>query len=220
MRTSLVWVAMSLAMVGGFAFGWYEHTRAERLAEAAAQIKPPPAPDCSHAGFASLTRAMSSFVEAKHAGREAPAQTGSNLEDLPADDQSKLFEVGDKLADSSRQDLTELVSRLRLSTAQERQLRDRVATMNQRIGGALDRLIALSSQTDPIRPRAAIDALADGLDAIRQTDDGFRATLDQNQQHALAAEGFDMTSQIDPSILVSRVIAFAVSAKSSDDAVP
>ena len=91
----------------------------------------------------------------------------------------------------------------------------RVWSIDQ-IGKAIDQLTALMSRTTPIQPREAIDALADGLEAIRQADDGFRAALDDTQRKQLAADGFDITSQIDPSIFFTRMLAFAAAYHGSD----
>jgi hypothetical protein len=124
------------------------------------------------------------------------------------------------LGESSRQSLTELIAKLRLTSEQERGLRDRVARMNERVARSLDQVVALMSRDAPVRPREAIDALADGLDAIREVDDGFRATLDDAQRKALAADAFDMTSAIDPSVLLPAFLAFAASSDGPADHPP
>lgn len=136
---------------------------------------------------------------------------------MPADVQTKLFDATDLLRDGASDDLQSMMSALRLDSEQQRALRDRIAQMNTRIARSLDQLLALSTQTQPVAPREVIDALADGLNAIRETDDAFVATLDDGQRQRLRDDHFDMTTQVDPTILVTRIVAFATTWTATDD---
>ncbi len=52
---------------------------------------------------------------------------------------------------------------------------------------------------------------------MRDADRGFRESLDDGQRQALTADGFDMTTALDPSILLTRVMALAAVTESGDD---
>lgn len=218
MRTKLLFAAMLVVTIAALGVGWYEHGRAQRAERAAAAAKAAPkvaAKDCSKDNFASLTRAVSTLVDAKQQSVAAPetAKTGDDdargIDDLSSEEQAQLFEASDKLGDSSKQGLAELVAKLRLSSEQEQALRDHVARMNERAARSLDKLVTMMTQDGPVRPREAIDVLAEGLDAVREADDAFRASLDEGQRKLLEAESFDMTSAIDPSLLLPSILALA-----------
>jgi hypothetical protein len=100
MRTKLLVPVMGLVAIAGLGFGWYEHERAERAEHATAKphARPRAPSDCSHGNLASLTRAVSTLVEARRSTHgDAEVHAGSadettSFDELSADDQAKVFE--------------------------------------------------------------------------------------------------------------------------------
>jgi hypothetical protein len=211
-------LAMATVTIGALGLAWRQRALAGQLADELERARQSPPPKCDHS-FEALGQAVSSALAAK---REVvkPADEGdaeeSKFEDLSPDVQAKWFDAADAFGRGSRDALGELVSKLHMTADQQARLHEGIEQMNKRIAAALDRLIALTTQPEPVTSRAVIDAVADGLNAIRETDDGFRAALDNSQRDELARVGFDMAGQIDGSILMTRVIAFAVAKGSSD----
>ncbi|CAN5799520.1 hypothetical protein BH11MYX3_BH11MYX3_29940 [soil metagenome] len=179
--------------------------------------------ECQKSKFAEFGKGVSTALSSRPAvvkvGKEDKA---ASLDDMPAEMQTKLFDATDAIHDESRTDLADILAKLRLGSEQESALHARIDQMNKRIGDSLDRLLALTTDTTPVAPRAVIDALADGLNAVREADDAFLASLDEGQRQQLRDVHFDMTSQVDPTLLVTRLFALATAfpASSDDDSEP
>jgi septal ring factor EnvC (AmiA/AmiB activator) len=232
MPRTLAWIA-SLALVGALFWAAREHHRAEALArslaqaEAQSQQAQTATQACADRSRGSLGQA---FATAMAARRQAPkvdapappagdAPKPKGFEDLSGDDQSKLFDDLDKQKKNAQQRLAELAQKLGLSGEQTHAMQKNVDQMNERIGRALTALIPVFSQGENMQTRPAIDAVAEGLNAIRESEDAFRASLNERQQAELATNPLDFAKQVDTSLLVTSALAMAANSNSGNGAV-
>jgi hypothetical protein len=177
MLRKLLWVAMMTVTAAAVAFGWRERARAAALAESLRRATEAQraAADCPRASFGTWERALSTAWSANRAAPAKPAaplkgRPKESFDDLSADEQTKLFDATDRIKVDAKKKLDDLGSKLHLSSEQQRRLQDGIDEMNVRIARSLDALIALATQKDATPTRPVIDALVDGLNAIREAE--------------------------------------------------
>jgi hypothetical protein len=223
-------MAVVAALVATGAYGWREHARAERLARELAEAKEARAraENDRKGGLASLGEALSTAMTARRArAAQAHAETTTPgaakpehdkpFEDLPPETQAGVFEAMDKYKGESKDKLDAMKRKLHLTPEQDQVLQGSIDKMNERLAKALDDFAVLVSKTGKPRPRQIIDVVGDGFNAVRENDDAFLATLDDQQRAALEADGFDMTGQVDPVALFPRVLALAAAMPDSKE---
>jgi len=230
MRVAVVVAVLGLAAAGvSLALLQRERARTDELMIALAQAKQAQAQSedaaasCKHSSLSNLGRAFTAAMSAKGAPsaptdggvKHATPDAGTRFEDLPPEKQASMFDALDGYKRDTSKKLADLKQKLQLSPEQDKLLGDRIEAMNHDVVAAADRLLALLAKSKDPPPRQLIAALGDGLDALRGADQAFRDALDDQQRAALDADGFDLTSQIDPLPLMTRAIAFAPAAGSS-----
>ncbi len=208
MSRTLAWIVMT-ALVGALFWGVREHRRADALALSLSQTE-----DASAEGAERDRRRVRSgrgtrsvrpsppWPLASSRPRSAPPQrppatrrSRRASKKCRATIQGKLFDEFDKQKKSAAQRLDQLAQKLRLSGEQTQALQKDVDQMNERIGRALTALVAVFSQGENMQTRPAIDAMAEGFNAIRENEDASRASLDEKQQAELSANPLDFMKQ-------------------------
>ena len=220
MRTTVILTLVAATLAAG-AVALRERARAEGLAAelaAARQATAVAKAARDRPSLAALGAALSSAMSAKRP--EAPAKAAPSdaapdqakpFDDLSGDEQGGFFDEIDKFKAKQQKTLADIDAKAHLDEAQRRVLHERLEQMNERLGTALDRLLLLVSQKDTPPPRKFVDALADGFGALRDADDGFRASLSDAQRATLDQEGFDLVAQLDPTVLITRALTLAAS---------
>jgi hypothetical protein len=235
MPRTLAWIVM-MALAGALFWGVREHRRAEALvvslaqSDAQAQKAQSASRACTDRSRSSLGQAFATAMAARRpppklgaaAAQAADDEKHKSFDDMSGDEQSKFFDEVDKQKKNALRRLAELAQKLQLSGEQTQTLQKDVDKMNERIGRALTALIPVFGQGENMQTRPAIDAVAEGLNAIRESEDAFRATLDEKQQAELGANPLDFVKQVDTSLLLTSALAIAANAppsKGGDSAV-
>jgi hypothetical protein len=225
---SFSFVVTLCLLVAALVWGYHERGKSSILAaslaaaEARATKAEAASTSCTSGSMSSFSRAISQAMAAKSAapkpGIVAHAEEphdGKKLsfDDMSGDDQAEMFNAVDEAKANGKKKLDELTSRLKLTSDQEQAMHQDVDKMNARIGESLESLVRVLSQAQkgnmPSRP--VIDALADGLNAVRESEDAFRTTLDESQQSALSNGGLEFVQQIDPTLVMSAALGLASS---------
>jgi hypothetical protein len=220
----LISIAVVVALAGTLFWGVREHRRAEALAAALLQTEAQAAKAqtatqaCADRSRSSLGQAFASAMATHRQPAKAAAapahedEEHKRFDELSGDQQSEIFDEAEKQKKSAQQRLDQLASKLQLNAEQTQALHQDVDKMNERIGRALVALVPIVTQGENLQTRPAIDAVADGLNAIRETEDAFRRRLNEQQQGELAANPLDFVKQVDTSLLLTSALAFAANA--------
>jgi hypothetical protein len=222
-----------LVLVGALVWGAREHRRAESLAlslsqaQAEAQKAQTASQTCSERSRGSLGQAFAAAMAARQPPKpgsaaapvEATKEHSKGFEEMSGDEQGKFFDEIDKQKKKAAERVDQLAQKLQLNAEQTQGLQKSIDQMNERIGRSLTALIPVFSQGENMQTRPAIDAVADGLNAIRESEDAFRGTLNEKQQAELAANPLDFAKQVDTSLLVTSAIAIASNSNGGNSAV-